>query len=110
MHILYAGITHIQKVSADKEIQRYRRTLSVIAKIRIPIEAYEHLELVILDLHKGRPRNRRSRHPLKENIQYFKRYNLLTVFYFSWPFLPFWIRIAKFGLRIRIRIRIQGPH
>ncbi len=52
-----------------------------------------------LGLNTGRPSNRRT-------IQHFKRINLLTVFYFSGPFLPSW---TGSGLRIRIRIRIQGP-
>ncbi len=52
-----------------------------------------------LGLHTGRPSNRRT-------IQHFKRINLLTVFYFSGPFLPSW---TGSGLRIRIRVRIQGP-
>ncbi len=50
-------------------------------------------------LHKGRPSYRRSLQPSKENIQHIKRWNLLTVFYFSAPFTPSWIRIP-----------IQGPH
>ncbi len=55
-----------------------------------------------LDLHKGRPSYRRSLRPSKEDIQHFKRWNLLT-FYFSGSLLPS-------GIRIRIRTRTQGPH
>ncbi len=46
-----------------------------------------------LGLHKGPPSYRRGLQPSKENIQHFKRWNLLTVFYFSGPFLP-WIHFA----------------
>ncbi len=35
-----------------------------------------------LGLLKGRPRYRRSLHPSKENIQYFRKWNLFTFFYF----------------------------
>ncbi len=44
-------------------------------------------------LHKGRPSFWRSLQPSKENIQHFKRLNLLNFFYFSKWFLPSWIRI-----------------
>ncbi len=46
-----------------------------------------------LGLSKGRSSYKRSLQPSKKNIQHFKRWNLLTVFYFSGPFLLSWIRI-----------------
>ncbi len=46
-----------------------------------------------LGLHKGRPSNRRSLQPLKENIQHFKTWKFCTFFYFCASFLPSWIRI-----------------
>ncbi len=47
----------------------------------------------------GRPSNIRSLQPSKENIQHFKKLNLLTFFFLSESFLPSWIRIqiAKSG-------------
>ncbi len=53
-----------------------------------------------LGLQKWHPNYRRSLQPSKDNIQHFKKWNLLTVFYFSGPFLP---------SRIRIRIRVAYP-
>ncbi len=38
------------------------------------------------------PSYRRSHQPSKENIQHFRRWNFLTVFYFCASFLPSWIR------------------
>ncbi len=40
-----------------------------------------------LGLHKGHPSYRRSLQPSKRNNQHFKRWNLLTIFYFYGPFL-----------------------
>ncbi len=47
---------------------------------------------------KGHLGYRRSHQLSKENIQHFKNLDFLTVFYFSWPFLP------------SRDLRIQGPH
>ncbi len=78
--------------------------------------------LLSLGLHKGNSSYRRSIQPSKKNIQHFKkhfkRWNLLTVFYFSGQLLPSWVWIANPDpdmdpgtslnpnqIRIRIRIR-----
>jgi hypothetical protein len=42
-----------------------------------------------LGFRKGRPSYRRSLYPSKENIQHFKKENLLTFFYFYWVILIF---------------------
>jgi hypothetical protein len=57
-------------------------------------------------LHKGCPSYRRSLQLSKENIQHFKRWNLLTALYFSGSFLPFWNRIQS-GNRIKSGVRIR---
>ncbi len=47
-----------------------------------------------LSLHKGRPSQRRSLHPTRENIQHFETWNFSTSFFlFLWVILPSWIRI-----------------
>ncbi len=58
---------------------------------------------LFLGLHIGRP----SYRPTTENIQHFKKWNLLTFFCFVGNFCP---PVSGSGLRIRIRIRIQGSH
>ncbi len=57
-----------------------------------------------LGLHKGRPSYKISFQLSKENIQHFRTWTFLIIFYFCVSFLPSWIRI-----RIRIWIRIHWP-
>ncbi len=64
-----------------------------------------------LGFHEGRPSYRRSLQPSKENIQRFKRWNLLTFFYFLRSFLLSWIQIRIQGSPLNpdpIRIRINN--
>ncbi len=44
---------------------------------------------LFLSLHKGRPSYRRSLQPSKENIQHFKKWNLLTFILFLWVIYVF---------------------
>ncbi len=46
-----------------------------------------------LGFHKRRPSYRGGLQPSKENINYFKKWNLLAFFYVCGSFLPSWIRI-----------------
>ncbi len=55
-----------------------------------------------LSFYNGRPSNRRSLQPSKENIQHFKTWDFLFFFYFCVSFLPSWIRIPD-PIQIRIR-------
>ncbi len=57
---------------------------------------YQNLQFAYksLSLRKGRPSERRSLQSSKENIQDFKGWKW-TVFYFSGPFLPSWIKSHK---------------
>ncbi len=64
----------------------------------------KNCNLQSLDVLKGRPSNRRSLQPSKENIQHFKQWNLLTSFYFCASFCPprsRWIRIHNTGFNDR---------
>ncbi len=45
----------------------------------------------------GRPGYRRSLWPSKENIQHFKRWNLITAFCFCGSLVPSWIRIQSYN-------------
>ncbi len=48
-----------------------------------------------LGLHKRRPSYKRSLQLSKENIQHFKTWNFVNLFYFCGSFLPSWIRIPN---------------
>ncbi len=67
-------------------------------KIQVKCFVYffdQKLQFTSLGLHKGRPSYRSSLQPSKENIQYFKKRNLLTFFYFCGSFVHSWIRIVN---------------
>ncbi len=54
---------------------------------------WSKIAIYILALRKGHPSFRRSLQLSKENIQHFKKWNLLTFLYFCGSFLPSLIRI-----------------
>jgi hypothetical protein len=62
-----------------------------------------HCDAQNYSLLKRRPSYRRSlKKPLKENINHFKKWNLLTFFSFCWSFLPSWIPIHNTGVTMTV--------
>ncbi len=87
-----------------KKLQLKKNTFFITKNYNLPY--------LSLGLHRERPGYKRNLQFSKENIQHFKTWNFLICFYFSWSFLPSWIRIrhpASYQTHNRIFvIKIKG--